>query len=76
MHIPNDEGGKFFKSVMAQNGMPQGIWIVSPQGETLAYHYFKARDREKYADSQRRWVAETLAAVEEGLRLARWSRVR
>jgi hypothetical protein len=66
--IPKGEGGAFFKAVLDHTKWPQGVWVVAPDGKVLAFHYFKVKSGESYSASQQRWVRETLAAVEDGLK--------
>jgi len=66
--IPNDDAGRFFQAIMRQSRWPQGIWIASPEGKVLAFHYFQVKSGESPAQSKARWVQETVAAVEAGLK--------
>lgn len=66
--VPNDDGGKFFKAVLRKQDWPQGLWVVSPEGKILAFHYYRVKAGEKYAAGQKRWIEETRAAIEEGLK--------
>ena len=66
--VPDDEGGKFFKAILRKQDWPQGLWVVSPEGQILSFHYFRGKPGEKYAAGQERWVQETRAAIEAGLK--------
>lgn len=55
--------GKFFRALMKQ--WPQGVWVVTPDGKVLGFHYHKAKAGESATDGQRRWVAETLAMLRD-----------
>ncbi len=66
--VPDDAGGHFFKAVLRKQDWPQGLWVVSPEGKILAFHYYKPKAGEKHAEGQARWVKETRAAIEEGLK--------
>ena len=66
--IPNDDAGRFFRAIMQQSRWPQGIWIASPEGKVLAFDYFQVKSGESPAQSKTRWVQETLAAIESGLK--------
>jgi hypothetical protein len=66
--VPEDDGGKFFKAVLRKQDWPQGLWVVSPEGKILAFHYYRNKPGEKPADGQARWIKETRAAIEEGLK--------
>jgi hypothetical protein len=65
--IPDDAGGKFFGEVLKHSRWPQGIWIVSPDGKILAFHYFKTASGESPARGRERWVRETIEAIDAGL---------
>ncbi len=66
--VPEDDGGKFFKAVLRKQDWPQGLWVVSPEGKILAFHYYRGKPGEKPAEGQARWVTETRAAIEDGLK--------
>jgi hypothetical protein len=66
--IPKSEAGEFFRKVIDEKKWPQGIWIVSPEGKILAFHYFRPKPEEKSAEWKARWARETREAVEEGLK--------
>ncbi len=66
--IPENEAGAFFRAIMATNKMPQGLWIVSPAGKVLAYHYFRAQSGEKPSRGKARWLSETLEFIDAGLK--------
>src|SRR5262245_52952214 len=66
--VPDDAGGKFFKAVLRKQDWPQGLWVVAPDGEILAFHYYKPKTAEAIAAGQERWVKETRVAIEAGLK--------
>jgi hypothetical protein len=66
--VPDDAGGRFFKTVLRKQDWPQGLWVVAPDGEILAFHYYKPRTAETFAAGQERWIKETRAAIEAGLK--------
>jgi hypothetical protein len=66
--VPEDDGGKFFKAVLRKQDWPQGLWVVSPEGKILAFHYYRNKQGEKPAEGQARWIKETRAAIEDGLK--------
>ena len=49
---------------------PQGLWIVTPEGKTLAFHYHTPDPKRNYAENQRAWIEGTVAMIEEGLKAA------
>ena len=60
--------GKFFRALMKQ--WPQGLWVVTPDGKVLGFHYHKAKGGEAAADGQRRWLADTLAMLRDAAKEA------
>lgn len=42
---------------------PQGLWIVTPDGKVLGFHYHKPKPGENYAQGQQRWVDETAEMI-------------
>jgi hypothetical protein len=66
--LPGDAAGDLFRKVIESSHWPQGIWVLSPDGKVLAFHYFKAGSGESSAASKKRWARETAAAIAEGLK--------
>jgi hypothetical protein len=66
--VPDDEGGKFFKAILRKQDWPQGLWIVSPDGKILAFHYYRGKPGETPAAGHNRWIFETRGFIEEGLK--------
>jgi len=66
--IPDDEAGQFFRKIMATNRWPQGLWIVTPEGKVLAFHYFRVKSGETTAQSKQRWIRETGETLQAGLK--------
>lgn len=66
--LPKDADGKFFRALMKR--WPQGLWVVTPDGQTLAFDYHKPDAAKNYADNQRKWLAGTRAMLEEGVKAA------
>ena len=64
--LPDTAEGKFFRTLLKQ--WPQGIWVVSPDGKVLGFHYHKPKSGESYAEGQARWVRETGTVIAEALR--------
>jgi hypothetical protein len=42
---------------------PQGLWVVTPEGKVLGFHYHRAKAGESAGDGQKRWVADTVALL-------------
>src|SRR4029078_3987590 len=66
--LPSTNEGKFFRSLLKQ--WPQGVWVVTPGGKTIGFHYHKAKPGESYADGQKRWVTDTLAMLRDAAKEA------
>jgi hypothetical protein len=49
---------------------PQGLWVVTPDGKTLAFDYHQPDPKKNYAENQRKWLDGTLAMLEEGVKAA------
>jgi hypothetical protein len=47
---------------------PQGLWVVTPAGKVLGFHYHKAKPGESAAEGQKRWVADTVQMVRDALK--------
>jgi hypothetical protein len=59
--LPDNADGKFFRALMKQ--WPQGLWVVTPEGKVLGFHYHRAQGGESSGDGQKRWVADTLTMI-------------
>lgn len=64
--LPKDADGDFFRELMKR--WPQGLWIVTPEGKTLAFHYHKPDPKKNYAQNQKAWSDDTVAMLEEGVK--------
>lgn len=64
--LPKDADGDFFRELMKR--WPQGLWVVTPEGKTLAFHYHKPDAKKNYAQNQKAWVDDTAAMLEEGVK--------
>ena len=64
--LPKDADGDFFRELMKR--WPQGLWAVTPEGKTLAFHYHKPDPKQNYAQNQKAWSDDTLAMLEEGVK--------
>jgi len=63
--LPKGAEGDFFRELMKR--WPQGLWVVSPEGKTLAFHYHKPDSKKNYAENQRAWIDGTVAMLDEGI---------
>jgi hypothetical protein len=63
--LPDTAAGNFFRKLMSR--WPQGLWVVTPAGETLAFHYHKQQPGDNYARNQQRWADDTVAMLKEAV---------
>ncbi|MDB5310428.1 MAG: hypothetical protein JWO38_4630 [Gemmataceae bacterium] len=49
---------------------PQGLWVVTPEGKVLGFHYHKPKPGEPYAEGQTRWVRETVQMTRDAITAA------
>jgi hypothetical protein len=49
---------------------PQGLWVVTPDGKVLAFHYHKPKAGESYADGQKRWLNDTIEMLRNAVKEA------
>jgi hypothetical protein len=66
--LAKDADGAFFRKLMDQ--WPQGLWIVTPEGKTLAHTYHKPDSNKNYDQNQKKWVDDTDAMLRDGLKAA------
>ena len=66
--LPKGEDGDYFRELMKR--WPQGLWVVTPDGKTLAFHYHKPDPQKNYAQNQKAWIDDTAAMLEEGVKTA------
>jgi hypothetical protein len=66
--IPHDDAGDFFQAVIKKTHWPQGVWVVTVDGQVLSFHYFREKPGENGQLAQARWKRETLESIETGLK--------
>lgn len=66
--LPTDADGDFFRGLMKR--WPQGLWVVTPDGKTLAFDYHNPDPKLNYAENQKKWRDGTLAMLAEGVKAA------
>jgi hypothetical protein len=49
---------------------PQGLWVVTPEGKVLAFHYHKNTPGLTYSQNARKWVDDTRAMLEKAAQAA------
>ncbi|OWK37685.1 hypothetical protein [Fimbriiglobus ruber] len=49
---------------------PQGLWVVTPDGKTLGFHYHKPVPGDNYRQNQQRWVDDTVKMLEAAAKAA------
>lgn len=62
------DAGKFFRGLMKE--WPQGLWVVTPEGKTLAFHYHQPDPKKNYDQNQKKWLDDTRALLANGLKEA------
>jgi hypothetical protein len=66
--LPDTDDGRFFRNLMRQ--WPQGLWVVTPGGQTLGFHYYKNTPGLSFRQNQQRWVDTTVAFLEAAVKAA------
>lgn len=66
--LPDTADGRFFRGLLGD--FSQGLWVVTPAGKVLGFHYHKPRPGDSWAENQRRWAADTVAVVRDALKAA------
>ena len=61
--LPDTDDGRFFRVLLQR--WPQGLWVVTPDGKTIGFHYHKAKAGESYSEGQKRWVNDTIAMLRD-----------
>ncbi len=64
--LPKDADGDFYRDLMKR--WPQGLWVVTPDGKTLAFHYHKPDPKKNNAQNQQAWIDGTIAMLEDGVK--------
>jgi hypothetical protein len=62
--LPKDADGDFFRALMKK--WPQGLWVVTPEGKTLAFDYHTPDGDKNYKENQTKWLDGTLKLLEDG----------
>jgi hypothetical protein len=66
--LPDSEAGKFFRELMKR--WPQGLWVVTPEGQTLGFHYHQPVGSDNFKQNQQRWVSGTVQMLEKAKQAA------
>ncbi|MBX9578789.1 MAG: hypothetical protein K2X87_00635 [Gemmataceae bacterium] len=66
--LPDTADGRFFRKLLGD--FSQGLWVVTPAGKVLGFHYHKTRPTDSWAENQKRWAADTVAFVRDALTAA------
>lgn len=64
--LPATPDGVFFKGLLTR--WPQGLWVVTPAGKTLGFHYHTPKPGDTFKQNQARWVADTGAMLDAALK--------
>ena len=49
---------------------PQGLWVVTPEGKVLAFHYHKPKPGESSGQDHRRWLDDTIQMIQDAIKEA------
>jgi len=63
--LPDTDAGRFFRALLGR--WPQGLWVVTPAGDTLGFHYHRPVAGDGFARNQQRWADDTLAMLTDAL---------
>ncbi len=64
--LPDTETGRFFRTLMKR--WPQGLWVVTPEGKTLGFHYHQPTGTDNFKQNQQRWVDGTREMLETSVK--------
>ena len=60
--LPATPDGAVFKSLLTR--WPQGLWIITPTGKTIGFHYHTPTPGDTYKQNVARWTAATVALLD------------
>ena len=60
--LPAGADGDFFRALLKR--WPQGLWVVSPAGETLGFHYHTPVAGDSFKQNAARWASDTAAMLD------------
>ncbi len=63
--LPDTDAGRFFRALLKR--WPQGLWVVTPAGDTLGFHYHRPVGGDSYARNQKRWADDTVAMLTDAV---------
>lgn len=66
--LPATPEGEFFRKQLAR--WPQGLWVVTPAGETLGFHYHTPTPGDTFKQNVARWVEGTCVMLDEAAKKA------
>ena len=66
--LPATPAGDFFRALLKR--WPQGLWVVTPDGETLGFSYHRPTPGDTYKQNVARWIAATCAMLDEAAQKA------
>lgn len=66
--LPDTEDGQFFRTLMKR--WPQGLWVVKPDGQVLAFDYHKNTPGLNYQENAQKWLDGTIAMLEKAVAAA------
>ncbi len=63
--LPATDAGRFFRALLQR--WPQGLWVVTPAGETLGFHYHRPTGGDNFARNQQRWADDTVTMLTDAV---------
>ena len=66
--LPDTPDGAFFKALLTR--WPQGLWVVTPAGETVGFHYHRPTPGDTYKQNVARWISDTCAMLDDAAQKA------
>jgi hypothetical protein len=66
--LPKDDDGRFYRDLMKR--WPQGLWVVTPDGKTLAFDYHNPDSKLNYQQNQQKWLDGTRTLLDTAIKEA------
>lgn len=63
--LPDSDAGRFFRGLLKR--WPQGLWVVTPAGDTVGFHYHRPTGGDSYARNRQRWADDTVAMLADAV---------
>lgn len=63
--LPDTDGGRLFRALLKR--WPQGLWVVTPAGDTLGFHYHRPAGGDSFKRNQQRWADDTVGMLTDAI---------